>query len=166
MYISYIAPSPCEPASALELSLVVHQWALLPIAGFLFCSPTGWNLQFPLWSLEPKKGRITHPSLYHKALHFLCLIIMAATEQLNVHTCWRAISSCCSLSSVFCSTDSHEWSRVSSLALRLLASSRALDSKSSLPALLTVCTVLAWASTSFFSTCKVRKDASNNSVRT
>lgn len=67
-------------------------------------------------------------------------------------TCWRVDCSCCSLSSVFCSTDSQHAFSFSRRFRRLLASSPALDSRSSLPALFTVSTVAWWAKTSFFST--------------
>lgn len=55
---------------------------------------------------------------------------------------WRsALSSFCFLSAVFCRMAFHRWFRFSSLLCRLEASSPALDSTRSLPALLTVSTV-------------------------
>lgn len=51
----------------------------------------------------------------------------------------------------------HLWSRFSSLLCRLEASSPALDSTSSLPALFTVSTVALWANTSIWSTFREEK---------
>ena len=68
---------------------------------------------------------------------------------------WRkAASSCCFLCSVFSKTFCQRWFKTSSLFWRLLASSPALDSIRSFPALFTASTVDWWANTSFWSTWK------------
>lgn len=80
-------------------------------------------------------------------------------------TCSRALSRSCLLCSVFSRIVLQRWLRFSSLFCRPRASSPALESMRSLPALFTASTVVLWASTSFCNTYRMERNDNAWDVR-